>query len=141
MVSVLPSVLADDLVARLQDALDPIPVVYGPPEGAPESLTCWVRYGPVEFAWSLLPERLPGLRVTVGIKRGGQYMSEYRFVNDTAHLVAVALADMTNDMVILAGEAPITGLSITEPTEITYAGSALMAAEVTISTELKGDAA
>ena len=141
MASVLPSAIADDLVERLQIALDPVPVVYGPPEGAPESLLCWVRYGPVEYEWGMLPVRLPGMSVTVGIKRGGQYMSEYRFVNDTAHLVATALADMTNDMVVLGGEAPITGLSITEPAEVTYAGSALMAATVTISTELKGDAA
>ena len=141
MVSVLPSAIADDLVVRLQDALDPIPVVYGPPEGAPESLLCWVRYGPVEYEWGMLPVRLPGMNVTVGIKRGGQYMTEYRFVNDTAHLVAAALAGMTNDMVFLSGEAPVTGVSITEPAEVTYAGSALMAATVTLSTELKGDAA
>lgn len=133
MTSVLPSAIADDLVDILSVALDPIPVIYGPPEGAPEAVTCWVRYGPVETEWGLLVVRVPQLSVTVGIKRSGQYMSEYRFVNDTAHLVVSALIGP----LVLAGEAPITGVSVTEPTEVTYAGSAVMAATVTIQTETK----
>ena len=141
MADLLPSALCEDLAERLSEKLDPIPVVYGPPEGAPESLLCWVRYGPVEFEWGGLYVRLPSVSVTVGIKRGGQYMSEYRFVNDTAHLVAVALSELTTDQTYLANEAPITGVSITEPAEVTYAGQPLMAAQVAIAIETKGLAA
>jgi hypothetical protein len=137
MADLLPSAIADDLVIRLSEALDPIPVVYGPPENAPESLLCWVRYGPVEFEWGMLIVRAPTVTVTVGIKRGGQYMSEYRFVNDTAHLVASALSGF----ILIADEAPITSVSITEPTEITYPGGPLMAAVVNLTIETKGIAA
>jgi len=137
MADLLPSAIADDLVVRLSEALDPIPVIYGPPEGAPESLLCWVRYGPVEFEWGMLIVRKPAVSVTVGIKRGGQYMSEYRFVNDTAHLVATALSGF----VLLADEAPITSVSIREPTEVDYANGKLMAAVVELTIETKGIAA
>ncbi len=137
MADLLPSALADDLVTRLRTALDPIGVQYGPPEGAPAQVMCWVRYGPVEFEWGGLYVRHPALSIVVGVGRGGDYPNEYRYVNDTAHLVAAALA---SEMYI-AGEAPITGVSITEPAETTYAGQPLMAATLSLDIETKGLAA
>jgi hypothetical protein len=92
-----------------------------------------VRYGPTEFEWGLFEVRLPALSVVVGVQRGGDYPNEYRYVNDTAHLVAAAL----RGPILLANEAPITGVSITEPAESTYAGTPIMAATVSLSVETK----
>jgi hypothetical protein len=131
----LPSAIADDVVSRLKAGLNTQAVIYGPPEGPPAEFLCWVRYGNVTFDWGMFETRSPELTVTVAVPRGGQYPSEYRFINDKAHEVAAAL----RGPILLAGEAPITGVSITEPVGSDYAGtpSAIMAAVVTISIETK----
>lgn len=133
MADTLPSAIVNDLVDRLRTALDPIGVMYGPPEMAPESVTCWVRYGPVEFEWGTFEVRHPALSIVTGVKRGGDYPSEYRFVNDTAHLVAAAL----RGQIYLGDEAVITGVSITEPAETTYAGASIMAATIALTVHTK----
>ena len=147
MVDTLPSAIADDLVERLVEGLDAnpvtgqaIPVYYAPPEGAPSSLQCWVRYGPVEYEWMLGDVPHPTLQVVVAVPRGGQYRSEYRLVNDVAHVIVGVLRvprPTEGNTVLLAGEAPITGVAITEPSEVSYAGSPLMAATMTVLIENK----
>lgn len=133
MADTLPSAIADDVVTRLKAGLNTQAVIYGPPEGAPDAFLCWVRYGNVTFEWGMFETRVPQITVTVAVPRGGQYPSEYRLVTDKAHEIAAAL----RGPILLADEAPITDVTITEASEVTYAGQQIMAAVVTLAIETK----
>lgn len=137
MTAVLPSAIADDLVDRLRTAFPDMGnrITYGPPESAPLALSIWVDYGPVEWDWGLMGVQSPQLAITVALPRKAQYPLEYRLVTDQTHQVVQAL----RGQLLLADEAPITGVSVGRAGGMNFAGvsDALMAAVVTLAIETK----
>ena len=141
MTAVAPSAIADDLVTIINQTLKFTNAFYGPPEQMPHAeLSAWVDYGPVDWEWGLLGVSFPTCVITIVTPSNSHYPEEYRLVTDKAHAVVQALRNSRETgIVLLGGEATITGVRQERAGRIAFAGEAgaLMACAITLQVETK----
>jgi hypothetical protein len=128
-----PSTLMDALVERIGAAWDSNNVSYGPPENAPEYAQAWIRYGERTFEYGMFAVEHVPVIVTVAVKSGSDYRTEYREVNDITNTIAMALLAP----VTISDELTLNGMAVSEPVRADYAGQpgAIMAATITLDFE------
>lgn len=131
------SEIMDSIVSRVRTAMPDLAnrITYGPPEGKPEAPSIWLTYGPVEIDWGLIEVTTPQVRANCAVPRKANYPREYRTANDLAQQVHWAMRGEW----LIAGEATITGIGISEPVGVGWAGvpDQLVVAVVTLTIETK----
>lgn len=139
-----PSTLMDELVDRVNQALNFTNTLYGPPEHPPQYEQAWVRYGERTFEYGGFAVEIPAISITVALKANSDYPNEYRRVNDMANTVAMAFLPgfVEGEMMpinAVLGELTIRGMTVSEPARSDFAGEpqAIMAAVITFEAESK----